>query len=246
MKLITRYEKLVGSFVITISMLMVMYSLSFFATPKKSYSPLFLQNAKVPPCVANIEDLPISLITATHTDNKVFRGTAFMVDPNIWITAAHVVEGDIADLSIMLRSGPISGVIEYIGDINNDIAIIITEPVDEYIPLVISEDDPAFFERMWNIGYPGWAGTQQVVTSGHLIDLYDDKVVATSAMVMGGMSGGPTVHCNGDELQVDGVIKSYKKQLTSEQVVIVDGVQTVEKSYINTGEGYSTSLHRSF
>ena len=200
----------------------------------------------MPPCVANIEDLPISLLTVARADGTLFRGTAFMVDPNIWVTAAHVVDGDIADLNIVLRSGTISGELGYVGDADNDIALIITEDINDYTPLTISDNDPPFFEMVWNIGYPGWAGVQQVVTSGHLIDLFDDKVVATSAMVMGGMSGGPTVHCIGDELRVNGVIKAYKKQLTSEQVVIIDGVHTVEKSYINTGEGYSTSLHRSF
>ena len=223
-----------------------MFSASFFATQKNTYQPMFLQNAEMPPCVTDINSLPISMLTSTSYDGAEYRGSAFMVDPNIWVTAAHVVDGNVNEVSLYLHGNTIKGTIEFINDNGADIAVIIADTIDGYEPLIISEHDPMFYEEMWNIGYPGWAGQEQVVTSGHLIDLIDDSLVATTALVMGGMSGGPTVHCNGDQLQVDGVIRSYRKQLTSEEVVIIDGIHTIEKSYINTGEGYSTSLHRVF
>lgn len=241
MKTVKAIERRVTSFLMTVCMMMVIYSATFFATPKKPET-LFLQNAKTPPCAENINDLPISLVYTTLADGSIFRGTAFMVGMTEWVTAAHVVDGDVIDVSIVLDDTILLGNITYIGDSDNDIAVIQTSATHDYTPLVVGgESELPHFAEVWNIGYPAWAGRTQVVTSGSVIGT-GTTTLFTSAMVMGGMSGGPTLYCNGDQLQVDGVIKSYRKELTSENVSIINGIHTIEKSYVNTGEGFSTLL----
>lgn len=241
---ISRYERLVTGFVITVSMYLVMFSMSFFVTEKTVVNPLFLHGAANPPCVDDVNKLPISVVVATLSNGDIYRGTAFMIESNKWMTAAHVVEGELDNISISLGDSLLNGKIAFIGTKDEDIAIIETESVTNYTPMHVANHDPDYFEHVWNIGYPRWAGTRQVVTGGHVIGDIGDNMVLTSALVMGGMSGGPTVHCEGDSLHVNGVIKSYRTELTSRNTVIIDGVHTIENSYINSGEGYSTGVRK--
>ena len=204
---------------------------------------VFINGASNPPCVADIRDLPIFEIRARMERGESFRGSTFLIDHNHWATAAHVVDGDIRSLSIYTPDGVIQGKLVYYDEVA-DVAVIKTPEIVNYDPIVVKMKESNYLDSVWNVGYPGWANDRQVVSSGKVIG-YSEGMIYTNAMVMTGMSGGPTLSCDGDNLEATGVISMFSQELLSVREIENgdDAITEIEKTYINSGESFSAILH---
>jgi len=205
---------------------------------------VFLNGAIKPPCVNDLNNLPIFELRARMSVGESFRGTTFLIDDTHWITAAHVVKGKIESLSIYTGNGVVNGKLVYYDEVA-DVAVIKTPLVSDYDPIDVKKDEAFFLDDVWNVGYPGWAADKKVISSGKVIG-YSEGMIFTNASVMTGMSGGPTLSCNGDSLEANGVISLFSKELLSVRKVknADDGRMEIEKTYINTGESFSAILNR--
>lgn len=238
------FDRKYGSLILLFASLFV-FPLLFLTKPRTEQPKIVIpiNNASMPPCVDDINKLPIFLITANMRAGIDFRGTAFLIDDETWVTAAHVIDGDVEEMLIHTPTANLIATLQSV-DVTNDIAILTTRSVPEYDPLSVKFDDLLFMEDIWNVGYPGWAGMNEVISSGKVFGHSSIGMLYTSATVMQGMSGGPTLSCNGPIVEVSSVISMFAKELFSETTLIIDGVQTVEKVYINTGDSFSARLNQ--
>ena len=216
------------------------YSISYFHYPETtSNESIFLDSATTPHCVDDITTLPIHLMTVKK-NGRGYRGTTFLISDDMWMSAAHVTDGSDGSVKIYTGDKILNGKVVYSGGDVSDVAIIKTEKQDTE-PLVINYNNPPLLDNIWNVGFPGWAGERQVITSGHIMQELVGEIY-TDAMVSGGMSGGPTLSCSGDQVRVVGVIKSYANRHIGDDIVIIDGITRTKKRLVNDGTGYSTLI----
>lgn len=219
--------------------------LSIYALILKSKmvdGPIYLDGARIPPCISDMADLPIHLVIAHATDATATRGTAFLINSNHWVTAAHVVDATLRYITIY-ADVKLSAKVIFIDDAA-DIAILETEAVD-YTPIAIKNIPHNVMDVVWNVGYPGWAHRTQVVSTGSVITDGDTNgMISTDARVMTGMSGGPTLSCIGGNIEASSVISLFTQELVSiETINTINGV-LVRRTYINSGESFSSVLDR--
>lgn len=127
-------------------------------------------------------------------ENAKGGGTAFLVEPQIALTAAHVVEsGDYVEVtSLSTGAGKIVAQVIWRDDTQDLAALRLSEPVD-IEPLAIATDMMRG-EPVVAIGAPGG---EMVLTDGEIL-LVGPDLIRASTQVAPGNSGGPLINGDGD------------------------------------------------
>lgn len=205
-------------------------------------------NKNTPPvCHAEPETLPIKLVNVVSTRSGIVvksRGTTFYIAPNIWVTAAHVVQyGNIDSGTIVMSDGANVDfeVIHY--NREKDIAVLYAETPADLVPLMLTQSPLEQYESVWAIGYPAIMKDALLSFEGIAFAYSENQMLVSTSLVMAGMSGGPQFRCNDGKLEVVAVIVAYLHEPERKSTTIDDdGVKTITIVRINSGTSM-TSPH---
>ncbi len=153
---------------------------------------------------------PATIIPSTFiVETGLSSGSAFLIEPDLAITAAHVVEGHsyvglAPVISVIESSQTVPSFVVYVNK-ELDLAVLRLLSPHTGEPLELATVAPAIASEVSAFGAPG--GVYRV-TDGEVVSVQGDSVQA-STLVAPGNSGGPLVNSEG---QVVGVIQQYDPQ----------------------------------
>lgn len=199
-----------------------------------------------PTCYPSYTALPIyrmDVVQLSPTGMSRARGTVFLGSRNFWITAAHVMyDGKAKTGQIYVGDKAyIEANLIYI-DIKNDVAVLYADS-GPITPLNLQTSVLTEHEPMWNLGYPGLSGYNNMVSfRGSLLSVPNqfETQLVTSALVLPGMSGGPTVRCSATGLEVVGVVSSYPVEHIRREQQLENGTTQIVVHSVNSGGGFSS------
>jgi len=230
---------LIASLVFTFVTLLI---IDAFNGVYKQGSTKLLLDSTYPQCVESVPNLPIFVITVKLKNGATLQGTAFKITDELWATAAHVMGADIDtidNIGIRTPKGRIAGTLELM-DGANDLALIKTVNAYNYEPIPVKNTPILYNGSVWSMGFPMWSRTELVVSEGKIIG--DTPIfIVTDAMVMQGMSGGPTLFCDDGVLYATAVISLFEIDVEYE-LVMIDGLMYIQRFRVNTGTGFSSVL----
>jgi len=214
--------------------------LLFMSSSHAIPSNFFLQ----PTCHDDVTMLPIFQLSIKAGDQEIQYGTTFLVDKDMWATAFHVVSNstrvELKYYIVLPNGSEIEAEILQTDPIS-DIAILYA-PSGNMKPMAQLSTITERYEPVWNIGLPRVTARAMISFEGIILSVVDDIFLQSSALAFGGMSGGPQVRCNGDKLEVVGVIiktTMHLFQIVKEE--LEDG--TIIKHRYYQAEGSKTSPH---
>jgi S1-C subfamily serine protease len=148
--------------------------------------------------VAPAADYALPVVTA---DGSI-RGTAFMLKPDVAITAAHVVKTLGTAAFVKCGETQLSGVVVKIAS-DFDLALVkLEQPCFKVRLSRLADDSPDAGTKVLAVGYPG--GMAKIVTGGvvSMIDFFgiDGElryVMLADMRIFGGNSGGPVIGAGG-------------------------------------------------
>lgn len=202
-------------------------------------------NVIVPPsCVADFNELPIVMIK-TLNEKGVITGlsTAFLVARNKWATAAHSIwDADVAKVELFVDGEIVPS--EITGwNKHRDIAIVTAESPEDWIPMKMAQGLLYQHTPMWNIGFPEYNRPHLHSYGGMVLRLTEQRKIRSNALAIPGMSGGPAVYCDGDQLRVYGVIISYPWEVVTETIKTDENGHTWHaKTIVNSGTSNATPI----
>lgn len=214
-----------------------------FSAPNNLFSP--------PTCYEEITKLPIFMLVVgniiTENQQKTFasygRGTVWLVNKNYWVTAAHVV-ADKNDKQpqamVLLKDRNLLADIIFT-DNKNDIAILYADS-NKLVPIdLISAPIKAEVEPIWNVGYPAIAAQNITSFQGAVFSISIEGQLMSNAYAMPGMSGGPQLRCNGQQLEAIGVISAFSVADRQTYVsVSPNGTKVIKHIITNDGGSAAT------
>ena len=206
------------------------------AAPNNQYTP--------PECYPTVETLPIYFVRSTlkYLDKdgveklNTIRGSTFLVDKNYWVTNSHVLNygEDLETVEITIADTTLTAEV-ILNDPAKDVAILYADSGDRQ-PIPLRSTPLKRRETLWAIGYPAIAGYYLMSFEGSTMGVDRGGQLVTSVVVFPGMSGGPTVRCNGDKLEAVSVSTALvSTPLTSSKRVLQDGTVVFHTESVNSG-----------
>lgn len=198
-----------------------------------------------PVCEPNLSSLPIfpiEMVTSSvDGDGKlqfhVGIGTAFLVEPNIWVTAAHVIDDAYVTISIHEAENIYTDAEVLWIDRDVDIAILRGDSSNHQALSITNSVGVG--DRIYSVGFPKYSSNTIVSFIGEIVGTTDNGFAQTSLMI-GGMSGGPTLSCNLGTISVVGVNTAYFTKSTTRSITVNNNEHTLTVKS-NRGGGVFTS-----
>lgn len=166
-----------------------------------------------------VRDSKLILFDRNRKKGKT-SGTAWLANPRLVITAAHVIEGR-KDITLITDKGESLSAKVLIIDALNDVAVLTLDvPYTKTSPIAISLKTAKVGEKVVAIGfpYPDVMGDQAKLTSGDVSALSgekdDPRVYQLSVPIQPGNSGGPVLNLQGEAI---GVVSAKLNQLLMAQ-----------------------------
>jgi hypothetical protein len=198
-----------------------------------------LNTFNTPTCIDDVRALPIYNLTAkaskTTDDDLSLYSSVVLIGKDLWRTTAHSVGYQMDGyIRINMPHKTITATVMLL-DIASDVAYL-RAPSDGLTPIPPLSGTLKQNQPVWNIGFPGIFDRRLVSYSGMYARHEKDGRITVSAMGWAGMSGGATVTCNGNILEMVGTITATRRSILSTKVWTDDkGVLNREKIYVNSG-----------
>jgi len=196
-----------------------------------------------PTCHDDVTTLPIFELSTRYNDEHLKQGTIFLIDDDMWVTAWHAIYHDGKTLThhIILPDGSEieAGVLQI--DETADIAILYA-PSENMKPMNLSSDLLEQFEPVWNVGMASISNKIMVSFEGIIMRVVDDIFYLSTAVAFPGMSGGPQVRCNGDNLEVVAVVIKTTMDIFKQTEEVLDNGTIIKTDYYVI-EGSKSSPH---
>ena len=192
---------------------------------------------RTPTCFSDVSKLPIYNLTAKlrKTSELEINSSVVLIGDNLWRTTAHSV-GYNMDAYVMIIA-PHKTIIAKIWllDIGRDVAYLNADSTG-LTPIPAASTDLKQNETVWNVGYPGLFDMRLLSTEGMFARFKKDGRIVVSSIAWGGMSGGASLRCNGDTLEMFGTITHTKRLILTDKVwTDNNGVLHREVTYMNSG-----------
>jgi len=196
-------------------------------TPSETPSPVPMTWAQV---FDADEDAVVKLTVLTCEEGQI-TGSGFLVEPDVVVTAAHVVAGAGA-ISVQTPGDDVVTAVVLGTDPSTDTALVRLETPVDVTPLELAEEVPSRGSELAVLGYPLGAYTVRIargVVAGLPIAVdYGDQQVAraftTDAATNAGNSGGPVVDERG---MVIGLLSGGREWADAEHTRPVEGTNYV-------------------
>ncbi len=161
---------------------------------------------RTPHCSPIVRNLPIYQMTAyAKAGRSELVSTVVLVGPNTWATSSHGIRnGEVKKITISLPTGEIEAKVTWF-DKDLDIAVLHGNSYD-IRPIDSMSFGIGEFEQVWNIGYPGMSDGLIMSFTGFKVRYNEQGLMVTTALGLNGMSGGATVRCVDDHLELVGII----------------------------------------
>lgn len=219
----------------TMAKWLLILSVLLLSAPLHAASP---NSYRAPTCELDIHKLPIFNLSAKRTkqthDKFTSNSSVVLIGKNLWRTTAHSI-GYNKNAYIKIIAPHVTLVAKVILiDIEGDVAYLRADS-GNLKPIPPLSKELAVNELVWNIGFPGLFDRRLMTLEGMFARVERQKIIV-SAIGYGGMSGGATVRCNGERLEMVGTITAIKRTILSSKVWTDDkGVLHSEKIYVNSG-----------
>lgn len=136
--------------------------------------------------------------STARVETDIGTGTAFVVDDDLLVTNAHVIEGA-SRVQVLFADGPVSCRIER-ADASLDLAILACE-TGSHPAVRLAEGLPEIGSEVTALGFPG--GSLEPVATRGIVSAPDvDGFIRTDAALNPGNSGGPLFDADGQVLGV--------------------------------------------
>jgi hypothetical protein len=186
-----------------------------------------------------VRNLPIYQLQADLGKKKpydILNSTVVLIGKNTWATSAHSVAWGKSDKIKIFLPGP-REVIAHItwSHRGKDIAVL-SAPSYDIKPINSMSFDLGQHEQVWNIGYPTVGGGDLLSFSGMFVRYNRNAMAVTTALGLSGMSGGATVRCVNEKLELVGIITAMTQEAYNVKVwTDEDGMLHSKHVQINGG-----------
>ena len=192
---------------------------------------------RTPSCFTDISQLPIYNLTVKlrKTSELEINSSVVLIGKDLWRTTAHSV-GYRMDpyITIIAPHKTIVAKVMLL-DITKDVAYLSGDSTG-LTPIPALSTPLGLSESVWNIGYPGLFDQRLTSTEGMFARVDKDRRIIVSAIAWGGMSGGASLRCNGDTLEIFGTITHTKRMILSERLrTNKQGKAHIHTTYMNSG-----------
>lgn len=193
---------------------------------------------RTPHCSPHVQRLPIYQMT---TDRSA--STAVLVGPNTYATSSHgISDGKAKDITIYLPGGvEVNAIIAWF-DKDKDIATLSAKSYN-IRPIDSMSFNIGPHEQVWNIGYPSMANGELMSYTGFYVRYKKGGTMVVSALGLHGMSGGATVRCIGERIELIGIITALvNHKIESIVWTDEDGILHQKETITNNGISITTPM----
>ena len=199
-----------------------------------SAHPIASNFFRQPTCHDDVSTLPIFELRVKFKGEDLKHGTTFLIQKDMWATANHVVnniDNEVLKHYIIMPDGSTIEAKILKTDPINDIAILYA-PSGNMVPMNLLSATLTKYEPVWNIGIPGVTNKRMISFEGIILGTINNIYLSSSAIAFSGMSGGPQVRCNGNQLEVASVIVITQMGLfSSTRSNLPDGTIVIQNQY---------------
>lgn len=192
---------------------------------------------RTPTCFSDVKQLPIYNLTAKLNKNAQAEiySSVVLIGKDLWRTTAHSVGYNMNAYVMIIAPHKTIVAKVLLMDTQKDVAYLNADSTG-LTPIPALSTKLKQHESVWNVGYPGLFDQRLTSTEGMFARVDKDGKIIVSSIAWGGMSGGATLRCNKDKLEMVGTITHTQPIILSETLKTnPKGVAHVQTIYMNSG-----------